>query len=1137
MASRPYSMAFPEAGGESSDDEAAAEDVGGYMPMTVPSRCQVSGSGLTEATVRQEAFFEITAFDERGKRRDEGGDAFFVNIRGCGVRIRARITDHHDGRYTVRYKPEISGVYAIAISLYGDSLLGSPFMLHAHTQTAVAAQCIVRGDALHTAVARIQQYFEISFRDAGGEIAHAEDLDVYVEFAEEQPDVASAPAPAPAPAPARPETRSASDEDPPARRSRSPKMSRARSAGSGSENPLGAAQTVNKQPTTSLGTMTAHERNFWLKKVPPLQLNKEAKSPRSGRASAPRECVVTSKSPLIVRSDLALDSERLCQLLPGRRIYLLDMRHENTVTRGLAAIDLEDEPEDELITTARLWQETYGSKPPWLSDPPAARNGKSPFLRSPRTRKAPIGWVTVSRDGRGLVTPSCQLAASDRQLHMQAWARRLAIDRSLEFNKSKGSAHMDDSFMGRKKAKDLKKTSLKTAKGIFQNEQSADPTGVGFAFGGVEPGRLHARGRLIEVHKVFYSIGLVGLYRLHVGLRQQQMPLPGSPFKLKVIAGPAHASSTNVPSSVTFPIEGSVGLEEEQGCHLLLPVSDRMGNLCTKGGAKIIGSCTIRDVSSSTEDLDDGTYKLVWRSEQSGTYQVSVTIDGEQIQSSPFMIKLVSDVPDLAKTIASGAGLKEITAGGSGKIQLQMHDKFANVTIAGPSIVFGLTFVHHKEDRSKDKEEVKRMQNKWKTEKSDRFEGQWMSEFYEIVYQPSFAGEQDLYVWCVDKNSSSKERTLLCDSPYRVFCMAGEANAKGSRLEGFHIEEVVVEQTKGKKSDRRESISATESMRMSATDSMRLSATDSMRADSMGRSPVSCGPLQRPGSIVSAGDSMLFRPMICDLYGNPAKAPDGTLLFVVTTPSGDSPIQITRQVKAGLTTYEARFEPTVQGQYSVHCTLAGVPIKGSPMNFFAEPALPDVNKCILSLPEPPLYATYQGQTFTYDVSFKACDRFGNMNHKGGAFVVARLGGNVPQGQEPEIEVRDHGDGTYSMKVECKSPAEIKLIISVSHKSHGPSTEFPPINLNFLNRGAALAKEEREAKRSGGGGAPTTESSAEAKDERKAKQSKEEERKAKQSKEEERKARQSKEDVAGVKDDAVTSEVEVLDHGQAEMELT
>ena len=35
----------------------------------------------------------------------------------------------------------------------------------------------------------------------------------------------------------------------------------------------------------------------------------------------------------------------------------------------------------------------------------------------------------------------------------------------------------------------------------------------------------------------------------------------------------------------------------------------------------------------------------------------------------------------------------------------------------------------------------------------------------------------------------------------------------------------------------------------------------------------------------------------------------------------------------------------------------------------------------------------------------------------------------------------------------------------------------------------------------------------------------------------RRARQSKEDVAGVKDDAVTSEVEVLDHGQAEMELT
>ena len=55
------------------------------------------------------------------------------------------------------------------------------------------------------------------------------------------------------------------------------------------------------------------------------------------------------------------------------------------------------------------------------------------------------------------------------------------------------------------------------------------PVGVGFALGGVEPGRLHAKGKCVEVHKLFYSIGRAGRYLLHIGLRHQSQPLPGCP--------------------------------------------------------------------------------------------------------------------------------------------------------------------------------------------------------------------------------------------------------------------------------------------------------------------------------------------------------------------------------------------------------------------------------------------------------------------------------------------------------------------------------------------------------------------------------------------------------------------------------
>ena len=47
-----------------------------------------------------------------------------------------------------------------------------------------------------------------------------------------------------------------------------------------------------------------------------------------------------------------------------------------------------------------------------------------------------------------------------------------------------------------------------------------DPTGVGFAFGGVSPGFMHAKGQLHEVHRVSYSVDRVGKYLLHVRLRK-----------------------------------------------------------------------------------------------------------------------------------------------------------------------------------------------------------------------------------------------------------------------------------------------------------------------------------------------------------------------------------------------------------------------------------------------------------------------------------------------------------------------------------------------------------------------------------------------------------------------------------------
>ena len=60
---------------------------------------------------------------------------------------------------------------------------------------------------------------------------------------------------------------------------------------------------------------------------------------------------------------------------------------------------------------------------------------------------------------------------------------------------------------------------------VYSNELSGDPKRIPFAFGGVDPGRLHAHGQLHATHKCTYSVGRAGKYLLHVHLRSYKQML------------------------------------------------------------------------------------------------------------------------------------------------------------------------------------------------------------------------------------------------------------------------------------------------------------------------------------------------------------------------------------------------------------------------------------------------------------------------------------------------------------------------------------------------------------------------------------------------------------------------------------
>ena len=64
------------------------------------------------------------------------------------------------------------------------------------------------------------------------------------------------------------------------------------------------------------------------------------------------------------------------------------------------------------------------------------------------------------------------------------------------------------------------------------------------------PGRLHAKGKLVEKHEVQFSAAKCGQYHLYVSLHgSPPSALPGSPFALSVVAGPASAQMTAIPAS------------------------------------------------------------------------------------------------------------------------------------------------------------------------------------------------------------------------------------------------------------------------------------------------------------------------------------------------------------------------------------------------------------------------------------------------------------------------------------------------------------------------------------------------------------------------------------------------------------
>jgi hypothetical protein len=113
--------------------------------------------------------------------------------------------------------------------------------------------------------------------------------------------------------------------------------------------------------------------------------------------------------------------------------------------------------------------------------------------------KKGCGWVTLVKDGMVLVKVrqafldhQGRLDAGQRQAHLEQWQRRLRADKALAATTNLRGARQRKEGIG---------SSSGTPANIFTQELAIDPFEIGFAYGGVDPGTLHARGLLHEVHR------------------------------------------------------------------------------------------------------------------------------------------------------------------------------------------------------------------------------------------------------------------------------------------------------------------------------------------------------------------------------------------------------------------------------------------------------------------------------------------------------------------------------------------------------------------------------------------------------------------------------------------------------------
>lgn len=571
------------------------------------------------------------------------------------------------------------------------------------------------------------------------------------------------------------------------------------------------------------------------------------------------------------------------------------------------------------------------------------------------------GWVTIVKDGQHLVMkPLQRLPANLKQFYAKQWERRMAIDTEHEHEKLLIREQEVDRLrdLRTKAAKSGRTSRISNEIGslpqnLYLKELEADPNKIGFAYGGVDPGRLRAKGQLIQQHRVHYSIGLCGTYQLHVTLRHLATPLPGSPFTLRVAPGAAHGPSTRIrPSEI--PLRGVFELVTEEGsttstarctCKMVLQAGDKMGNSCTSGGAVI--TCGVTEtpqgvvVESKVTDQGDGTYLLEWWSASSGVFQVYIKIDGLHVVGSPATMLLTSGTPDIAKTEVISFPPR-VEAGKPYKTRIKCKDQYRNPALPGRDFRFGLATTSLLEKDSQ----------AWRQAKAIVLTQTIIGEELELSFTCTQAGEHKAYLFAMEGAREARARKAGASAETAVGD-EDSPNTKAPAVSPNAKSPVRIPNTKAALSD----TSAPRTILPGCPINVKVTSAPPSAAHShldgilqnvhgiwqkvteaaLAKSAEGGDVKAEDDAALQIGDTIRIKPEMHDQFGNSTAAHEESLGISVRHPSyGLEQLRCAPQSAAGAAgqwSHDVRYELKRKGPHVLHVTLDGVHIAGSPVEW------------------------------------------------------------------------------------------------------------------------------------------------------------------------------------------------------------